>query len=135
MIPNCVQRLQLDIKQSHLAGRNWKSSHSKALHFAPLVSTIYLINTLTTKNLQPNQPHTNMANAVHVDSTKHFNSYLQNTEYVVVDFTASWCGPCRTIAPIYEKLAKEHTQPGKIAFLKVDVDEQQEVAQYYNITA
>lgn len=37
-----------------------------------------------------------------------------------MDFTASWCGPCRTIAPYFSELAKNH--PG-VMFLKVDVDE------------
>ena len=44
----------------------------------------------------------------------------------VVDFYATWCGPCKTIAPIIEKLAKEYD--GKIDFYKVDCDKEMKLA-------
>ncbi len=40
---------------------------------------------------------------------------------MVVDFWAAWCGPCRTVAPIVEQLAKEYS--GRVAFGKLNVDE------------
>ena len=51
---------------------------------------------------------------------------------VVVDFTASWCGPCRMIAPVFEQLSMEFPWAD---FVKVDVDENQEVAQAYGVRA
>ena len=50
---------------------------------------------------------------------------------VLVDFTASWCGPCRMIAPIVEELATELS--GKAVIGKVDVDENPETSMNYGI--
>ena len=51
----------------------------------------------------------------------------------IVDFTATWCGPCRSIAPILEELAKEYE--GQIAVYKVDVDQCRDVAEAFGITS
>uniref|UniRef100_A0A0K8VM22 Thioredoxin n=1 Tax=Bactrocera latifrons TaxID=174628 RepID=A0A0K8VM22_BACLA len=50
---------------------------------------------------------------------------------VVIDFFATWCGPCKIIAPRLEELAKEYE--GKVVVLKVDVDECEDIAMEYNI--
>jgi len=52
---------------------------------------------------------------------------------VVVDFYATWCGPCKVIAPQIEEMAKGEFS--MVKFLKVDVDECEEVAMEYKITA
>ena len=51
---------------------------------------------------------------------------------VVVDFTATWCGPCQRIGPIFVKLAEENQD---VVFVKVDVDENEEVAGACGISA
>ncbi|CAG7822039.1 unnamed protein product [Allacma fusca] len=53
------------------------------------------------------------------------------TKLIVVDFYATWCGPCKIIAPKLEEMAQQFTD---VIFLKVDVDECEEVASSYNIT-
>jgi thioredoxin 1 len=45
------------------------------------------------------------------------------------------CGPCKAISPTFEALATSHAAPGRVAFAKVDVDEVQEVAKKYGVTA
>ena len=51
---------------------------------------------------------------------------------VVVDFTASWCGPCKMIAPAYDELSTEYAD---VVFLKVDVDEVPEIAERFQVMA
>ncbi|KAF2676030.1 thioredoxin-domain-containing protein [Lentithecium fluviatile CBS 122367] len=65
----------------------------------------------------------------------HFRTLLTSHTYLIADFYATWCPPCKAIAPIFAQLSDTHSAPGKIAFVKVNVDEQQEVAAQYGIQA
>lgn len=56
----------------------------------------------------------------------------QATGPVVVDFTATWCPPCKMLAPVFEKVAG--TYEGKVTFVKVDVDQTPDVAAKYGIS-
>ncbi len=51
----------------------------------------------------------------------------------IVDFTASWCGPCQRIAPILEELATEYD--GKVVIYKVDIDKERELAKAFNVSS
>lgn len=56
---------------------------------------------------------------------------LKSDKLVIVDFWATWCGPCKMIAPILKNIAKEYQ--GKVIVAKVDVDKNQAVSSRYNI--
>ncbi|CDK28354.1 unnamed protein product [Kuraishia capsulata CBS 1993] len=60
-----------------------------------------------------------------IKSKEEFQSVISSESLVVVDFFATWCGPCKMIAPLLEKFAAEYSSA---AFYKVDVDELPEVA-------
>jgi thioredoxin 1 len=76
-----------------------------------------------------------MSKINHISSSAEFQKLISSNTCVVTDFYADWCGPCKAIAPIFEQLATSHSQPGKLAFAKVNVDNQQEIAQKYGVSA
>ncbi|KAK4223896.1 Thioredoxin [Podospora fimiseda] len=77
-----------------------------------------------------------MADAVkHIASHAEFDQLLKSTRYVITDFYADWCGPCKQIAPHYMKMASTFSIPGFLAFAKINVDNVQSVAVKYGVSA
>ena len=68
---------------------------------------------------------------IHVTDEAFEKVVLQSTLPVIVDFWAPWCGPCRMVAPILDKIAKE--QAGKVVVAKVNTDEHAQWAQKYDV--
>ena len=68
---------------------------------------------------------------VHVTDSAFEQTVLNSAIPVIVDFWAPWCGPCKMVAPILDKLAKEYA--GKVLVAKVNTDDNPEWAQKYGV--
>ncbi len=67
-----------------------------------------------------------------IKSTQQFDDeVLNSSKPVFVDFWAEWCGPCRAVSPAVEEVSKEYD--GKVNFVKVNVDDNNELASRYNV--
>jgi thioredoxin 1 len=67
-----------------------------------------------------------------VKNKDEFDTILNNNKHVIVDFYATWCGPCKRIAPDIEKMAIEYKD---VIFVKVDVEECDDVSSEYGVKA
>ncbi|KAK0100166.1 hypothetical protein ONS95_008504 [Cadophora gregata] len=69
-----------------------------------------------------------------ITSLSHFNALKSSSSLLIIDFYATWCGPCKVISPVFSRLATQHGSSG-IVFAQVDVDKAKDVAQTCGITA
>ena len=82
---------------------------------------------------QQEKPAGKPAAQVLVLDERQFGMAVRDNPFLVVDLWAPWCGPCRMVAPVIQELSAEFA--GKIAFAKVNTDENQKIARSYGITA
>lgn len=66
-------------------------------------------------------------------NTAEFKEKIAENKLVLVDFFATWCGPCKMVAPLLDAVSDEFA--GRALVLKVDVDEEQELAEEFGITS
>ena len=63
-------------------------------------------------------------------TSQNFNQEIKNNDLVLVDFWAEWCGPCKSMHPIFTRLAKKYKQ---VRFARVNVDNAQDIAMKYEV--
>lgn len=66
-----------------------------------------------------------------VEITKdNFKSTYESNDLIILDFWAEWCGPCKTFAPVFERVSEKYPN---VVFGKIDTEQQQELASYFEI--
>ncbi len=85
------------------------------------------------REIEEKMKHEKMKASVENIDEMHFQQFITTNQYVVVDFWAEWCGPCRRIAPIMDELSMEFS--GRVAFGKCNTDDNRHLAMQFNIDA
>ena len=70
--------------------------------------------------------------ALEITDTNFDELVLKSDKPVVVDVYATWCGPCKMMAPLFDQLAQEKTE---YKFVKVNIDDQRDLAVQYNVSS
>ena len=102
-----------------------------------LVIVSILVGRFSTNNSSSNNAGTEQTYgtgniAIEVDSSNFESEVINSDKKVLIDFYATWCGPCKTLSPVLEDVARENED---IKLVKIDVDQNNELAYEYGITA
>lgn len=71
-----------------------------------------------------------MAEIKHINESEFEEQVVNNEKPVIVDFFATWCGPCKMLGPVLQQVADENNE---VEILKVDIDENMDLAQKFGI--
>lgn len=72
-----------------------------------------------------------MSSASFIQDQSEFENLRENTSILVVDCTATWCGPCKVIAPFIDKLSENYSDRAKI--MKIDIDANKPLAKQFGL--
>ncbi len=73
-----------------------------------------------------------MANVIEINDSAFESEVVNSSMPVLVDFWATWCGPCRKLGPVVDEISESYE--GKVKFVKVNVEESLETAKKYSIS-